>query len=508
MPSKGVYRDSIGKCDMYSNPYDTRMQSHPAIVKNRADKFLHSKDSLASPQWKLEKDIFLKIQSKEFAAGSGKWKILVLIGKYAFLAAVLPPYIFCYGIPKWLLTSLLPKLYDLSTKIIRGVSDKATNLALQTVQGIQSFATKITSPILLYIQTRIENARELFASIKENFIYLTGYPMRLLDKTLFQPFSKFLNGARSLAESVGSNIEKTQEIYQNVRQFLVDLSHNLFENGQALTNFINARFASAFEPYAPALQSIKDKVSQITESLNNAASFLSERLIHSPLEKLSTFSGLIKEQATQIYESIAEPITAWMDPKMESIRRGLDLVKERYSRIRDRAKQKVKETTSDWWESITDRTENSVKVVQETAILLGHMCFQIMPTPLMNLFRFNTVAKKANASFKRTKKMAYAVVTKVLEKFHSGMQKTFHLLKKGKKQLRKIARKTLRALKSGMVKGLRFLKILRQFLTIAMKGTFLIFVFLLAWLSALVHYGMVQAQNLTREYLFPKKSST
>ena len=59
-----IYRDTISRCDSYSNPYDTRMASHPAISKQRAEEYARSKDVIESAQKKLERALMQKLLLK------------------------------------------------------------------------------------------------------------------------------------------------------------------------------------------------------------------------------------------------------------------------------------------------------------------------------------------------------------------------------------------------------------------------------------------------------------
>jgi predicted PurR-regulated permease PerM len=504
--AKGIdSKDSLRSCDLYSNPYDARLQSHPALIKQRAQRF-DPKDTMTCAQAKLEKDIFQRLQSLPL----GKLMIIGQIGKYLFLAIVLPPYIFCYGIPKWLLTEGLPKVYDVTTRIVRRISDKISDVAHRGINALKTLGHMITSPILMYIQTQIEKAQELFAYLKNATLYAAGYPYRLFDQKVIQPLSNLLNqlkdGIEKLSEGYQNLMQRLNQFQQDIRNFFLFLPNKLKDNAEALFNLIQNKFGEMSAPFLSFANLMKNNAYKAYDYLNNKLEAMLDRFFYSPLQKIKNFGGAAKDKAIQIFESIAQPVVQWFDPKLEAIKKGLEAARNKLNSIKDRTKDRLKNKAKEIWDTVSDRVDVAAKFIGKAAGIVGHELLQMIPQPVISLFTPAILFMREKFGHKKVAGVTKTWMKKVKKKFHSGLQQAFEWIQRVQDFSTKVIKRVFVALKKVPMKMYHLLKLILSFIVTAMKGTFLIIRLMFAWFKAFIRYGMLLVRDATRQILYPERT--
>lgn len=165
------YRDSIKSSDTYYvNPYredfDYRRAEHARAVKNL------SLDRLESTQERIERELLEKILAKKSKITPASFILLGQLGKFLFLALMLPPYVVFYGMPK------------LAFK-------KLAIIASKTASQIGSYLSKFAAASSLYLnkiytwpQSKI---RFLASKIKE----LVNQIVYQANQKLVLPIAKF-----------------------------------------------------------------------------------------------------------------------------------------------------------------------------------------------------------------------------------------------------------------------------------------------------------------------------
>lgn len=101
------YTDRIeSSANTYNNPYRQDRDSA------RAYQVLHARrpDTIESSQVRLERSLMQQFQSNQFRLPSQRLLIIAQVGRFIILAITLPPYIFFYGAPKWMLEQIKPLL--------------------------------------------------------------------------------------------------------------------------------------------------------------------------------------------------------------------------------------------------------------------------------------------------------------------------------------------------------------------------------------------------------------
>lgn len=489
MGGNGIHRDSIGRCDLYSNPYDPRLQSRPALIKSRSEQYTLSQDTLASPHWKLEKEIFLKIQEQELFFMSGKWILLGRIGKYAFLTLALPPYFLCYGLPKWLFANVVPKLYAHLANWTKHLAEIAFRAGDRAFQGIKSAVSQLLNPfILLYAQA----AKKIEAYSSASYRMLTrivNFPARILHGFFIQPFIDLANQANALfrkfAQGYRSSLLAIHRGYENMLQLFGGWKNSGMLQGMARWLRGEGR---AFEGFAEAFRLAKTYREHMTHALEDRFLPLLNRAVQSASRQLHS-----------LYKAVAEPAQQILEANAAKYRKALEAWKERLHKTKDRIKSKAKDMWNESIDFLSNRVLPVVKSAADTVIPMAMLLHTILPVRLAAIFERDHSQKRS--FWKMARKRSYGYAAKVKEWADRGIRHALPWLRKAKAKMKQVLKQLAEELRKVPAMAWKYLRKLFAVLWVAFKGVCLIFVFLLAWVLALVHYGVLKLHRITHRTL-------
>lgn len=498
MPKAGAYNDSMRRCDLYSNPYDTRLQARPALVKHRADCYAKTKDTLESKHSMLEKEIFQRFMNRNFDVSKEKQVFLVRIGKYLFLAIMVPSYIFCYGIPKWLFTEALPQLYQITSNLMKLMSKKLGDVARQGMAALKSLSQRITSPILAFIQTRIEQTNQLYSRIKEKALLLLNtlkYPFQQFDQKVMSPIS---NRYRQIAAALQKAYAKYTQIKEMISDFKAKVRHTLIylpdtigeKLEQLFDKMANLR-ASIQKAFDPVVAWIEPKYVRFSESMNR----LGNMFIHRPLEA-----------TRRALSSVTQPIIGWMAPKYQAMNHALEKTGNKIHNFKEKIKEKIREKAKEIWKGITDRVDKALESAEKAVQAVANHVIQMIPQPVISFFipfvnlirdpyKLFRRRKPLKGKFKRIRQIAgeganilLRYVSRALSAFERGY-------KRAKVKLIKVPSILLKVLKK-----------VAMFIVTALQGVFHLFRLMFAWIRALIRYGMYLVREKAKVYFLAKQS--
>ena len=140
MPTGSVSRDSIAKCTPNNDLY--------AMIRNPTAKPAspsHKKvDTIESAQAQMERRA-MQFLGKEV---SKNFVVVARVGKFMVLAITLPPLIFFYGVPKWILVEAIPFMFQKMRKATLGFAnlfkseDKKPGIINMLREGLKTLSTK------------------------------------------------------------------------------------------------------------------------------------------------------------------------------------------------------------------------------------------------------------------------------------------------------------------------------------------------------------------------------
>jgi len=205
-----VSKDSLAKCDQPSMLYDAvRYQSAPYVPpKPRIDSADSSKDTLESTQQRLNREMLDKFQNTSSRMSHHSYIAAAQTGKYLFLAIMLPPYLCCYGIPKWIMVTLLPQVFSMSKAQTMRVGRFIAEFSARVADLMKGALEQMLGDALRASRRQAKAFKDFFknfarkqaarlASMKER----AGNFKRDLHKGIYDAFIKGRNALRSWLES-------------------------------------------------------------------------------------------------------------------------------------------------------------------------------------------------------------------------------------------------------------------------------------------------------------------
>ena len=108
-----VSKDSWSRSETPSMLYDTVRNPNAPYQPPRAavTPVGKSKDTIESIQQRLQREMTGRLHSKGLSLPHETYVAVVQVGKYVFLAVMLPVYLCCYGVPRWFLVNAVPQLF-------------------------------------------------------------------------------------------------------------------------------------------------------------------------------------------------------------------------------------------------------------------------------------------------------------------------------------------------------------------------------------------------------------
>lgn len=483
MGDKGIHNggSSIGACDHYSNPYDMRMQSHPGLASQRQANYLKSQDTLSSAHLRLEKEIFLKMKEGGLNFPWGSFVVVGTIGKYVFLAFMLPPYMLCYGIPKWIVMQGLSKFHALTARLLRPISTRIAVVAHKFVNALKAFGASITSPILMYIQTRIEKVQKFYNQQIQRVIDILGYPARLFEKKIVAPVS-------ALFGAINNRIQQAAAIYQNFEQKI----HYIIQGFDKIKEYY-ARLERQFESLSSRLTKIQQSLAAFArnpfamtgKNLKQSFKVSASRLVglgQRFLSKIKRGSDRSAERFERFMKNLAEPTRKFFDPIMNAVQKRWDAIQNKTQKLSVRAIEAV---------------DSSVKNIAA----FGLNGIQMLSLPALSLFASVAASAASSFNYKKRTTLLKVFVKTAKDIIDSALREGAKWLFYAQGKAIKAIKKWIFKLKAVPEKLFGWFKALLWFFYEAFKGTFLIFSLMFAWIKALVRYGMLLAREATLEFL-------
>lgn len=472
--------DSIGRCNHYDNPYNVRAQARPELTKRRQDNYLKSQDTLGVHQEKLEKQLFMLLKQKNFM-GSGPFILITRAGKYLFLGLLLPPYIFMYGLPKWLLTALAPKLFKFVKGGAIGIVRTVKNAINAVLFPIKAAMKATTDPILNFIQARIEKGRELYhhtGSIARKFTGAMSFPYRWLNAKFFVPIRKTIRNVVGILPAFKKSLSRLKILKDRAHQHLVLAPGRIYQALQnapvvfkPLIDLVNRQFARLQRPLLEAVTHASNTINYLMAPIRNFPGRVSAKL---------------KKTTLEFYHKFADPITSWMSSRVDFVKRSLGKTREKLIDAPRKAAVKILSKVRKLWDAVVEKGAETLRTIGERAALVPHILLTVLPQPVVvfltgflvkapeRLFSAGTRLGKKYKESKQKLKRALAVTN---QRFLSFMRRRARLL------WPKIVAAP-KKIKNGIKKGI--------FIAVEMlQASFYLLRLMWAWVKVLCKYGIL-----------------
>lgn len=297
MGAGNVTKDSWSRCETPSMLYNA--VRNPAAPYH-PPKASVVKDTIESTQQRLKREMLHSFQNKEVELPHEPYVAVVKVGKYVFLAVMLPVYFCFYGIPRWFLVNALPQFF-------MGVK----SLSIKVGRLITGMTKRVTDFVKGLLEQLIGKALKVSKGRSRNFGHYLSSKMNRLARVI-----------SGFSEGINSRIKKIKKIFTKG-------SAKLYEKGEGHTKAANRWLVDH------VLSLVKKMKTQSLRSLQ-----MIDRAVLTPFIKLwipsfnllaktyETIKGTVLATAKRNQEQInkiLEPVTTFV---AEAIRKGGEQVKK------------------------------------------------------------------------------------------------------------------------------------------------------------------------------------
>lgn len=319
-----VSKDSMTRCETPSMIYDTRRVPY-VPAKGAIDPGALTKDTIETTQQRLNREMLERFQNTSSRMPHQSFVVVAQVGKYLFLAIMLPPYICFFGIPRWLFMNALPQLFIIiKTETLR-VGRFFRELSKRIVDNMKGVMKQL-----------IGDSLRMFNQQSKNFFrYLT------------HKIASFIDGIQALTSLLQQNVEKMRSLGTYAKEKITSKAVNLFKRIEHYKEkailLIKVIANTLFYPLDLADQYIlkpltkwcKKRINIVVNSVYRTYS-KTQKIIRKVAQPIVSF---IDKVAKSVYHPICQglqysvqQISAWLQPPLELVRRGIERYKERLSR--------------------------------------------------------------------------------------------------------------------------------------------------------------------------------
>lgn len=363
-----VYKDSMGRCEPPSMLYDTIRNPRGPHIPQKVESI--SKDTIESTQTRIHREVLEKFEGRGLKLPHESFVAVVQVGKYLFLAIMLPPYLCMYGIPRWFLVAALPQFFFFVksnflrvghfihehtkrlTDLMKGMIDQTIGDALRMMQ-------RHTRNLWGYLKDAKQNAMQ---AMQQRWDALQNM-LKAAQQAALTPFKNAYNAmqtklsdagewlaalAKHMANGVQNGLSKFQQLGAAAVVPVFHWLRSPVANTQALVK-------EAVNSLSAGIQAIAKRVNSFTDAIQNV------------LEN-------IYEKTKQRWESFINPKGEWIQEKFESM---YEAIRDRYRHVAAAISDTSTEIIRKFQEFASPKVQQVMHGIQAIPILAAQAAYSL-----------------------------------------------------------------------------------------------------------------------------------
>lgn len=367
----GPIYDSVARCEAPSMLYDTVRNPNAPYIPPVASS--NSKDTLQSTQQRLNREVFERFKNTGLNLPHESFVAVVQVGKYVFLAIMLPPYLCFYGIPRWLMANVMPQIFGVikneslrigrfAQELVKRIPDIMKGALEQLIGDALKMIKQQNKNLWQYLFSHGQNLSKLIAS---PFIKLRDFTKELRHSFVMGSANFFTKIAKSIAKArdkvSNKGIEKFQKLVQVVSKYAQAFDRAVLT---PVMTWISLPFIKAASATVAAGKKIANTISSVRKKLEKALQ---------PIVKISkAVSNLVAKVSNQIIQQVVQPMVNWMLPHLkaaaELARRNLRKVAEPFAKTGNALKEKIENAISIVSQNIQNVFQFVPNIVSQAAL--------------------------------------------------------------------------------------------------------------------------------------------
>lgn len=309
-------KESWSRCEAPSMLYDTiRNPSARASVLKPVNKTT-CVDTIESPQNQLKNQILDRFKSTGLQMPHESFVAVVQVGKYVFLAIMLPPYLLLYGIPRWFFVNVFSvalvqtgNLFLAMGKMISSRSAKVLDLMKGILDQLLGDALKLTKDKARTFLSLVQDLKIKFTDrLSKNIEQLKIWQDRL-KVAVFNRISKRSHKIKNQIQNVVRPLQLLVIPLRKGIHLLTKLTKPLWSKG--IVPIANGLYLNAIAAKKNAVQALK-KVGNAFKPLNSKIVEIKETFVPA----LKNARKYLQRKLT----TVLELSTSWMLEKLQPVK--------------------------------------------------------------------------------------------------------------------------------------------------------------------------------------------
>lgn len=414
MPRPVISRDSLSRCEEPSMLYDTVRNPNARPIPKKIDLGEISKDTIQSTQHRLNRQMLEKLESLGFKLPHDSFVAVVQVGKYLFLAVMLPPYLALYGLPKWLLLMALPNLFNFAKEGVWRFGQYIQTLSTHLVDLMKGILDQTLGHAMRMSKQFLKKRYEAFQQFNQKIATRIQNELSRITAKIEEVQNRVKERVLHLSEAVKELVNKVRE---EVKQKALKPIKNIFEKGGELFSQLSNVFS--VNRLTQALQFFQTQAHLIRTKREDWGKMVSEKLAKMKAD-LKMMIPMPSDLAKSVYSLLLTPF--------DKAKEKLSTLNEKIKEISKSAKEKIKKIQ----QSVVDKARESaeaakemaikvIKFVPELTVQLAAWMWGISPASIKGSLRS---IKEMLSQFKRSMKKYKAFATavfKAAKRVHEGV---------------------------------------------------------------------------------------
>lgn len=360
-----VYKDSFSRCEAPSMLYDM-VRDPQGLRKPIKTAPVSSVDTLESTQRRLNREIFERFKTHGLSLPHESFVAVVQVGKYVFLAIMLPPYLCFYGLPRWFFLNVLPpcgifikqqffrvgrmmqKLKKTVPDLMKGVIDQLIGDSLRTLNQRAKNFLKVTANALIATQKGVV------------FLWNKGVTYAKAVETAIDTVRNAYRKMRDFPSKVQRAIKR--KVAELARKAVIKV-------GQTLHKIVVVPFIEALQIPLLAMKRTYEKATRNIQTI-----------IRKTREKAKQASEVVAKAMQLVTQKVVEGYHLLVNPLA-------NILSKQFARGRswlDRTKQVAEKMVGKIIEAATSATQTVVAKMQQAGMQFLHF----IQTSAQNVFSF------------------------------------------------------------------------------------------------------------------------
>lgn len=499
----GPIRDSISRCDQFTTIYDTiRNPNLPNIPPPTNSVMDQGKDTIQSTQQRLNREVLERFQNSGLKLSHETFMAVAQVGKYLFLAIMLPPYLCLYGIPKWMLMQLIPQCYQIITTATLRIGRFFQKLAKRIPDLMKGILKQLLGNAISVMNRQSRNIWNFIAQVANRFtVNLQGHwnALKATKERLKRGF------ARESAKMFGGLKRKYDDLQEQAQKKLVLFWEKTKKLVNKVLKFINDFLISPIVQFlTPPLKAIKRVIGVVWNALNSN----STKLYRWIGVKVKLVSKKVTHSVQRIAASIKKIALKLALPLLNRINQFSHSIATYIQSWRSKWTSLKKPRNVTWIHNIKSlvglgfsKIKRGFIKIPSIMMAIGRGLWRLVPEKTMHswqvfcdkVFAFGRFFLRIGALFRRVMNISGHVLQRfsqrVLQKLQQGRQTVVYMFQKFRRELVYLPKRFIRA----SIKAFEFL----EKVMLSMILGFRLFV---AWIYALFYMGILVIRNFLANF--------